>query len=626
MGTALIGVNEFEHALEKFNSSYEIAKKTKDKDLQAGILHNIGAVHWNLGNYQSAHRYYLQSLEIYREISDKKMISRILGNIGIVHREMGNYEQALENFLKSSEMIDKNSDEKGYANSVNNIGIIYYEQKKYEQAAKYFMKSARKYEKYGDKMGSATPLNNVATCYNFLGKYTKAMEYFQRSARIYEEIGFKKGSATTFNNLANCFFKLKNLEKALKFARKSKKLSLEIGFKSGLMYSLFNIGEITFRKKNYQRALFYLKQSLKIANETDSKVMIKKCFEKISDIYFAMEDHKNALKFHKKYSTLKDEIFNKENSDKIAEMQTKYETEKKEKEAEIYRLNNIELTNKNKLITKQKEQIQKAEKKLRELNKNLEKRVIDEVAKRREQEQKAIEQSRLAALGELASGIAHEINQPLHNILFTINNMNLAIKKKRANEDYLSKKIDFINEDVSRMKKIIDHIRLFSRNQIESRQEEFCINESIKNAVDMINEQYSRNNIRIDLNLDEKIGKVLGNIYKYEQVVFNLISNSRDALIEKSKMNRKDFVPNILIKSYQKNNEIIMEFRDNGNGISSENLEKLFIPFFTTKDPGKGTGLGLSISYGIIKEMEGEIKIQSRLSHGAVVTVSLPDR
>ena len=234
-----------------------------------------------------------------------------------------------------------------------------------------------------------------------------------------------------------------------------------------------------------------------------------------------------------------------------------------------------------------------------------------------------IEQARLASLGELSSGIAHEINQPLHNILFTINNMNKALDTEKADRDYLKKKIDYIAKDINRMKKIIDHVRIFSRSQNEDKKENFDINESIQNAVNLIRKQYSEKEIEIFLELSKKLQKVYGNPFKFEQVVLNLFSNARDALLEKAKTIK--FRKKILIKSYQEKSGIILEVEDNGIGILSENKDKLFHPFYTTKEPGKGTGLGLSISYGIIKEMGGTIYIQSKNASGSIIQISLPN-
>jgi signal transduction histidine kinase len=137
--------------------------------------------------------------------------------------------------------------------------------------------------------------------------------------------------------------------------------------------------------------------------------------------------------------------------------------------------------------------------------------------------------------------------------------------------------------------------------------------------------QYDNHHVHFTLNLDNTIGFVLGNGYKLEQVLLNLLTNAKDAVDAKELA-----IPSA---SYQKQISLItccdekwiyLEVRDNGMGISEEDLDNIFDPFFTTKDPAHGTGLGLSVSYGIIKEMRGDIRVKSRPEEFTSMTISLP--
>jgi len=110
---------------------------------------------------------------------------------------------------------------------------------------------------------------------------------------------------------------------------------------------------------------------------------------------------------------------------------------------------------------------------------------------------------------------------------------------------------------------------------------------------------------------DDNIPALRGNSYRFEQVILNLLINAKDAIEEKKRKNSKDFITTINISTKLIDRQVIIEIKDNGNGIKTEDIEKVLIPFYTTKPPGKGTGLGLSISYSIIKELGGKIDIQS---------------
>ena len=152
------------------------------------------------------------------------------------------------------------------------------------------------------------------------------------------------------------------------------------------------------------------------------------------------------------------------------------------------------------------------------------------------------------------------------------------------------------------------------------------MNKTINNTLLLIKTQYENHRIKLETNLDENIGNVLGDEYKLEQVIINLLGNARDTI--ESKMNDSDKTSNmgkIKIVTYNKKNKIYIEITDNGTGIPEDKIDKIFDPFYTTKDPEKGTGLGLSIVYGIIHEMNGEISAQSKLNEFATIKIALPE-
>lgn len=194
---------------------------------------------------------------------------------------------------------------------------------------------------------------------------------------------------------------------------------------------------------------------------------------------------------------------------------------------------------------------------------------------------------------------------------------------EKIEHSYLQKKSDKIFENITRIRNIIDHIRVFSRGHDDFMFSGFSVNTSIRNAVSMISEQFKHHAIDLRLILDEQIPQVNGNTYKFEQVILNLLSNAKDALLEKEVTENVPFNKSIEIRSFEANSFLIVEVSDNGIGISEENINQVMLPFFTTKDPGKGTGLGLSVSYQIIKEMHGSIEFFSKLSVGTKIKIIL---
>ena len=140
----------------------------------------------------------------------------------------------------------------------------------------------------------------------------------------------------------------------------------------------------------------------------------------------------------------------------------------------------------------------------------------------------------------------------------------------------------------------------------------------------MVSEQFKIAGIALITNLDENLPQVKGNTYKFEQVILNLILNSKDALLEKKRDLNELYPMFIKITTRCDSKKISIHVEDNGTGIKNEHRDKIFQPFYTTKETGKGTGLGLSISYGLIREINGEIDIQSKVQKGTIFSITLP--
>ncbi|MDM8523987.1 ATP-binding protein [Desulfococcaceae bacterium HSG8] len=251
--------------------------------------------------------------------------------------------------------------------------------------------------------------------------------------------------------------------------------------------------------------------------------------------------------------------------------------------------------------------------------------VQEELKKRQKQQDILIQRSKLESLGKLAAGIAHEINQPLAGISMGLDNVLLKISSGKPTGDYLKNKVNVLHGYIDRIRHIIDHIRTFSREQTSLSVEKIDISEVCRNALPILRTQYDHHQIILRLSTDPTVGFVIGNKYKLEQVVLNLISNARDAVEEKEKIiDDPNYQKEIKISTFYDDEKICLEVEDNGTGISEEDRNNIFDPFFTTKDPESGTGLGLSISYGIIREMNGEIRVRSHVNEYTVMRVILP--
>lgn len=261
---------------------------------------------------------------------------------------------------------------------------------------------------------------------------------------------------------------------------------------------------------------------------------------------------------------------------------------------------------------------------LKKLNRNLEQRVQEELEKIRKQQELLIQKSKLESLGELAAGIAHEINQPLGSIAMGLDNLVIKLQSGEITDEYARRKTDSLFRDIERIRNIIEHVRVFSRDQQNALIEHVSVSEVVHNALSLISKQYENKGIDLQVKYTSKPDTTLGNKYKLEQVILNLLSNARYAVFEKEKAEGEDYRKIIKINTFANRKSCGMIIYDNGTGIPDSIIGNIFDPFFTTKKEEMGTGLGLSIIYGIVQEMKGDIKADSKEGKYTRLVVTLP--
>jgi C4-dicarboxylate-specific signal transduction histidine kinase len=227
-----------------------------------------------------------------------------------------------------------------------------------------------------------------------------------------------------------------------------------------------------------------------------------------------------------------------------------------------------------------------------------------------EAEGQLVQSAKLAALGTLSAGVAHELNQPVA----IIRGIAQQLKQEEGFADDLKADIDIIEGQTGRMTKIIRHLRTFCRAG-GAEFTEVDVHRTLQDCLLLIGEQLRTHNIEVEFQLCDAEPMVTGDANELEQVFLNLITNARDAMDGRASAR-------ITIGSYVRDSQLTIEFRDNGPGIPAEVFERIFDPFFTTKEAGKGTGLGLSISHTIIAKHHGELRAHN--SNGAVFSIVLP--
>lgn len=249
---------------------------------------------------------------------------------------------------------------------------------------------------------------------------------------------------------------------------------------------------------------------------------------------------------------------------------------------------------------------------LEEWGKTLEQKVKERTDELEAMQAKVIQTERLASLGQLAAGIAHEINNPLGGILVLSSLVLENIEKEDGNRQNLEEVV----KQTIRCRDIVKGLLQFSR-QTEAKKTLVNMNDILNNTLSLIEKQAMFHNIDIEKNFDKNLPLVLVDDSQYQQVFMNIVLNAIQSMHEIGTLTLDTLFD-------EKENMIIVNIGDTGSGISEEIINKIFDPFFTTKEVGKGTGLGLSIAYGIVTRHNGKMTVHSEVGKGTVFTISTP--
>jgi two-component system NtrC family sensor kinase len=238
-----------------------------------------------------------------------------------------------------------------------------------------------------------------------------------------------------------------------------------------------------------------------------------------------------------------------------------------------------------------------------------------DITEERRLQQEVIQQEKMAAIGMLAGGVAHEINNPLGGIL-AFTQLLLRGEGKDENSE-LHRDLKEIENAAIRCKRIVADLLDFSRISKERERCTFDVNLLLEKVLPFISSEIRSLNVKLKLDVAGDLPRVQGVPDRMQQVFLNLMTNACHAMPKGGTLSVKT-------GANEDGDRVVVSVSDTGEGIPEDVLDKIFDPFFTTKKPGKGTGLGLSISYRIVKEHEGSIEVESKPGEGTAFTVSLP--
>ena len=306
----------------------------------------LGYLYQQQGDFSKALDVFEKCMNLKEAVGDKKNVAYMQNNIGMIYQQKGDLPKALDYYHQSLKILEVLNDSNGFGYLQNNLGYIYQLQNNLLKALEYYQKSLQIRKAIKDKKGTAESLNNIGRIYQMQGDNLKALEYYQRCLNIHESFNDQRGISYSLKNLGSAYQLLSVkgnadeiiiendslFNKALECFHKGLVLSEQINDKSGIAYSLNMLGSAYYVKKDYKNALSFCLKSLEMGEEVGVVENIKRATERLSQIYASLHQYKEAYDYHKKFSSIKDSLLNESSSKQITEMQTKYETEKKEQQ------------------------------------------------------------------------------------------------------------------------------------------------------------------------------------------------------------------------------------------------------------------------------------------------------
>lgn len=579
-------------ALDYLNQALELTYQNEDMNLRALVWNNIGNVYRLQSDMPQALEYYSKALFVARQQESNKLTAMCLNSIGIIYALLGEYADALEYFLRCETLQqDGQADSKIYSNTLNNIGNLYEKLFNYDKALEYYQKSIALRQLYNDSYLEADSLHNMGIIYQLQGVYDQAYTHYRQSLELRMSIGDKKGTALSLNGLGQVLTLMGNMDEAMDYHMRSIALADEIENRIDKVYFLINISETLIKRSEIAPAFEYLNTALAIAEETGSMVQRREAHHTLSEAYRNAGNAEAALEHYIRFHDLDKEIFNALNSQKVRNLQTLHQVEQTRKEAEIYRLKNVELAS---ALTN----FEQANNRLTILNNEK---------------------------NELLNIVAHDLKNPLSSVMMLAD---ILMKDETITIDEVREFSGDILASSERMFTLITN--LLEVNALEKQ-----IDEGIElNALDVVSllryitRQYIPQAEKKNITLRQKYSAENLVAFSEQEALMQVLDNLVSNAVKFSPQGKSVTISASSVMVDDSRSAIRIEIQDEGPGLSLEDQSKLFKKFTRLSAQPTGgehsTGLGLSIVKRQIELLHGLVWCESEPGHGAKFIVQLP--
>jgi signal transduction histidine kinase len=657
---------EYDAAIENLQASEKIFVPLQDSAGLGKLYSGYGMMYGMQSKYDSAVSYFQKAIEIGRRMNDTLLLGTSYHNISISYYMQSNYSQALLYQQKALQFAEHENDEVLQAKVIMNMGLTYKSMGDTTRGERALLKAIDLAKSHGITNVELYAYSNLAELYNVENKFEKSYEFALKAAKLGEEMGDQGIQSASLSKAADALSRQKKFAEAEKLSRLSIKIADSSNQPLNIYQTNTTMGSILKLEEKYKEAIPYFENGFDAMKDADIyDEQFGESYRELSECYEKTGNYARALETYKISAKIADSIRSKDNIRKATELALNYEFDKKQQSAKAEQekkdavesakqialfvglvltlvLALVALTgyfNKRKanaLLQKQKEEIQSTLTELKATQTQL------------------IQSEKMASLGELTAGIAHEIQNPLNFVNnFSEVSVELAEELKdeigrvdlsSAYKDNLQQMID----DLVQNQQKINHHGKRADSIVKGMLQHSRANTGQKEPVDIntLTDEYLRLsyhglrakektfNATLLTDFDAGIGKINVIPQDIGRVLLNLFTNAFYSVTQKKNghpllMDGIEYEPTVFVSTKKirlpsGDRGVEIQVKDNGLGISQKVIDKIFQPFFTTKPAGHGTGLGLSLSYEIIKAHGGEIKVRTKDGEYAEFIIQLP--
>lgn len=642
-------------ALRQLSGLRRYVEQTGDSGSFANYYSTAGLYYGMQSLYDSSIYFYEKAIPLYEKIGNRMRTSQSASNIAIAYQQQSNYPRALFYQQKALRIQEEDGNISSQAYTLVNMANTYQNMGDNPRAESYFLKSidlAKRQQLTNVELYAYT---NLSSMHLETEQWQKAFDNAMEAVKLGKRMGDKGIQAASLSKAALAKANQRETGEALQLSGSAIALADSVNQPMITQQAYSSMGFVLKTQKKWSQAIPYYEKAM--ASLANADLFIEEngsLFRELSACYEQVGNTAKALELYKKYTVISDSINNRENIRRATELTMNYEFEKKEQAARALQNAKDEL-NRTRMIGLGSGLFlsfiiiigaligyrgkQRANAQLRQ-----QKAEIENALKRlKDTQAQLIQSEKMASLGELTAGIAHEIQNPLNfvnNFSELSDELIAEIRDELALGNYEGA-IELLNDVQENLKKITHHgkradgivkgMLQHSRNSTGDKVPTDINNlsdEYLRLAYHGMRSRDNSFNVNIITEYDPAVGEVDVVPQDMGRVMLNLINNALYAIAEKGKKSRGngvEYEPQISLVTKRNHSGVEIRVSDNGTGIPDAIKDKIFQPFFTTKPTGQGTGLGLSLSYDIVtKGHTGEFKVDTAEGRGTTFTIFIP--